>query len=157
MNKTIHCISKEQSTAGMLEGVGIGWRAEGAGAGAACCGTIPPAAATGRAQLISAVTDIVGLSFFAALDMAKHQHPHITHTAPLRTHAYGRHDGPRQHRYRPTACRVAHTFDGIAKRKRRTNASRDRSEHWRAPIYATTVDDAAVATEDEVDDTVTLR
>lgn len=31
----------------------------------------------GRAQLISAVTDIVGLSFFAT-DMATHKHPHIT-------------------------------------------------------------------------------
>lgn len=55
--------------------VASGCSMEDAGAGAACGG-----GGVGRAQLISAATDIVGLSFFATLDMATHEHPHITDT-----------------------------------------------------------------------------
>lgn len=56
----------------------------GAGdAGGGCCSVV--GGAPGRAQLISAVTDIVGFSFFAKLAIALHQHPHIT-TNTLHTH-----------------------------------------------------------------------
>lgn len=65
-------MSMEQSTVGIiLDVVPKPCSMLGAGAGVAgggCCG---PGGA-GRAQLISAVTDIVGLSFFATLDMATH-------------------------------------------------------------------------------------
>lgn len=66
----LHCISREQSTLG-TEGIasGCSMLATGAGdAGGGCCWP----GGSGRAQLISAVTDIVGLSFFATLDMATH-------------------------------------------------------------------------------------
>lgn len=39
-----------------------------------CCG----GDIRGQPLLINAVTDIVGLSFFATLDMTNHKHPHIT-------------------------------------------------------------------------------
>lgn len=64
-------MSIEQSTVDILEGGPRDCSILAVGAGAAgggCCG---PGGA-GRAQLISAVTDIVGLSFFATLDMATH-------------------------------------------------------------------------------------
>lgn len=64
-------MSREQSMVGVVEYEGSCCSKLGVGAGAAgggCCG---PGGA-GRAQLISAVTDIVGLSFFATLDMATH-------------------------------------------------------------------------------------
>lgn len=70
-------MSIEQSTLGMVAGEPkvCSMLAEGAGAaGGGCCGP----GGLGRAQLMSAVTDIVGLSFFATLDMATHEHPHIT-------------------------------------------------------------------------------
>lgn len=65
---------REQSTMGD-EGVGNGCSKLG-GVGVIGCGGWP--GGRGLAQLISAVTDMVGLSFFATLDMATHKHPHIT-------------------------------------------------------------------------------
>lgn len=72
-------MSREQSTLGTPEGVASGCSIEGAGAGDAGGGCSGPGGA-GRAQLIRAVTDIVGFSFFATLDMATYEHPHITKT-----------------------------------------------------------------------------
>lgn len=63
----LHCMSREQSMLGSCEGAPSGCMRAG-GAGLAGTGGGPGAA--GRAQLMSAVTDIVGLSFFATLDMA---------------------------------------------------------------------------------------
>lgn len=70
-------MSSEQS---ILEGAGSGCSRFG-GVGVIGCGGCP--GCRGRAQLISAVTDIVGLSFFATLDMATHKHPHITNNNVL--------------------------------------------------------------------------
>lgn len=67
----LHCISREQSTLGIEDGIANGCRMLVIGAGDAGGGCCWPGGG-GRAQLISAVTDIVGLSFFATLDMATH-------------------------------------------------------------------------------------
>lgn len=70
-----HCMSS--STLGVVEGVASGCRKlEGCEEGIDCCWC--GAGVNGQALLISAVTDIVGLSFFATLDMTTHKHPHIT-------------------------------------------------------------------------------
>lgn len=80
-------MSSEQSTLGGGDGMRKGMGCSGAGLGAAAGGGggIPPALAPPppppRPQLISsAVTDVVGLSFFAKLDMAIVLHLHVTCT-----------------------------------------------------------------------------
>lgn len=74
-SKFSHWISSEQSTVGMLDGAANGCSKVPGDVGVIGCCCWP--GGRGRAQFMSAVTDIVGLSFFAT-DMATHKHPHIT-------------------------------------------------------------------------------
>lgn len=106
----LHCISS--STLGVVEGVAIGCRKfECCVDGTICCCCCCGLGVIGHALLINAVTDIVGLSFFATLDMATHKHPHIT-------------------------INSLHFSNGLRKLSKFTRSQYDHETRWSRSIYA---------------------